>query len=175
MVFLTGTALASNAETIPLPRERPPVLEEDRSSAPKIESERSAAAAASIPEATQSNEVPVPRPRSLTNADTSDLPRQNVLQGPKEGTMRSSPTLSLAVPMTNSAGAYPEEQTVTVGPWTISTSFKADRFDSCSMSRSIDGIDMALLRAPDGLLLFFQSQKWKLERGKAYIIRLRAG
>src|SRR5580704_18439893 len=41
IVFLTGTALASNADTIPLPRERPPVLEEDRSSAPKIESERS--------------------------------------------------------------------------------------------------------------------------------------
>jgi hypothetical protein len=73
--------------------------------------------------------------------------------------MRSSPTLSLAVPMTTSAGAYPEEQTVTVGPWTISTSFKADKFDSCSMSRSIDGIDIALLRAPDGLLLFLQSEK----------------
>jgi hypothetical protein len=40
IVLLTGTALASNAETIPVPRERPPVSE-DRSSAPKIESERS--------------------------------------------------------------------------------------------------------------------------------------
>ena len=89
--------------------------------------------------------------------------------------MRSSPTLSLAVPMTTSAGAYLEEQTVTVGPWTISTSFKADKFDSCSMSRSIDGIDIALLRAPDGLLLFLQSEKWKLARGNAYTVRLVAG
>jgi len=38
IVFLTGTALASNAEIIPVPRERPPVLEDQTS---KIESERS--------------------------------------------------------------------------------------------------------------------------------------
>ena len=38
IVFLTGTALASNAEIIPVPRERPPVLEDQTS---KIEFERS--------------------------------------------------------------------------------------------------------------------------------------
>jgi hypothetical protein len=149
------------------------ILDADETAA--LVAKKSAAAAASIPEAARSNEVPVPRPRPLANADTSDLPRQNVLQGPKEGTIRSSPTLSLAVPMTTSAGAYPEAQAVTVGPWTISTSFKADKFDSCSMSRSIDGIDIALLRAPDGLLLFLQSEKWKLARGNAYTVRLVAG
>ena len=38
IVFLTGIALASNAETIPVPRERPPVSEDQTS---KIRSERS--------------------------------------------------------------------------------------------------------------------------------------
>ena len=140
------------------------ILDADETAA--LVAKKSAAVAASIPEATQSNEVPVPRPRPLANADTSDLPRQNVLQGTKEGTMRSSPTLPLAVPMTTSAGAYTEEQPVTVGPWTISTSFKADKFDSCSMSRSIDGIDIALLRDPDGLLLFLQSEKMEACTGQ---------
>jgi hypothetical protein len=68
-----------------------------------------------------------------------------------------------------------QEQTVTVGQWTIGTSFKADKFDSCSMSRSAEGADITFLRTSDGLLLFLQSPKWKLERGKAYAIRLMAG
>ena len=68
-----------------------------------------------------------------------------------------------------------QEQTVTVGPWTIGTSFKADKFDSCSMSRSAEGLDITFLRTSDGLLLLLQSPKWKLERGKAYTIRLVAG
>jgi hypothetical protein len=67
------------------------------------------------------------------------------------------------------------EQTVTVGPWTIGTAFKADKFDSCSMSRSAEGLDIMFLRTSDGLLLSLQSPKWKLERGKAYTIRLMAG
>jgi hypothetical protein len=67
------------------------------------------------------------------------------------------------------------DQTVTVGPWTIGTSFKADKFDSCIMSRSADGVDITFLRTSDGLLLSLQSPKWKLERGKAYAIRLMAG
>ena len=67
------------------------------------------------------------------------------------------------------------EQTVTVGPWTIGTTFKADKFDNCSMSRSTEGIEITFLRTSDGLLLSLQSPKWKLERGKAYTIRLMAG
>jgi hypothetical protein len=68
-----------------------------------------------------------------------------------------------------------QEQTITVGQWTIGTSFKADKFDSCSMSRSAEGVDITFLRTSDGLLLSLQSPKWKLERGKAYAIRLMAG
>jgi hypothetical protein len=74
-----------------------------------------------------------------------------------------------------SSGAHPQEQTVTVGPWTISTSYKADDFDGCAMSRSTEGMDVTFLRTRDSLLLFLQSQRWNLERGKAYTVRLMAG
>ena len=131
-----------------------------------LAAKKSAVAAMPIPEVTQSNDVPVPRPRPLINTETSDLTRQSVLQGPKEATMRSPPT---------SSGAHLEEQTVTVGPWTISTWYKSDNFDGCAMSRSTEGMDITFLRAPVGLLLFLQSQKWKLERGRAYTVRLMAG
>jgi hypothetical protein len=92
--------------------------------------------------------------------------------------MRPPGSPSLVVPVATSAAAYAEERqerAITIGPWTIGTSYKADKFDSCSMSRSTDGIDITFLRTPDGLLLFLQSPKWKLERGKAYTIRLMAG
>ena len=82
------------------------------------------------------------------------------------------------VPVPRARAVYAEErqeQTVTVGPWTIGTSYKADKFDSCSMSRSTEGMDITFLRTQDGLLLFLQSPKWKLERGKAYTVRLMAG
>jgi hypothetical protein len=96
-----------------------------------LAAKKSAVAAMPIPEATQSNDVPVPRPRPLINTETPDLRRQSVLQGPKEATMRSPPT---------SSGAHLEERTVTVGPWTISTSYKSDNFDGCAMSRSTEGM-----------------------------------
>ena len=118
------------------------------------------------PATTQSNGVPVPRPRPPVDTERSNLTRQSVLQGPEEGTMR---------PPHASSGAHPQEQTATVGPWTISTSHKADDFDGCAMSRSTEGMDATFLRTRDSLLLFLQSQKWKLERGKAYTVHLRAG
>ena len=92
--------------------------------------------------------------------------------------IRAAIVQSNEVPVPRSRALYAEErqeQTVTVGPWTIGTSYKADKFDSCSMSRSTEGMDITFLRTPDGLLLFLQSPKWKLERGKAYTIRLTAG
>jgi hypothetical protein len=127
---------------------------------------KSAVAGMPIPVATQSNGVPVPRARPLINTETSGLTRQSVPEGPKEATMRSPPTFF---------GAHLEEQAVTVGSWTISASYKSDNFDGCAMSRSTEGMDIAFLRAPVGLLLFLQSRKWKLERGKAYTVRLMAG
>jgi hypothetical protein len=64
---------------------------------------------------------------------------------------------------------------VTVGPWDIATSYKADKFDACVMNRSAGGLGISFARAQDGLLLFLDSPKWKLDRGKAYSVRLVAG
>ena len=71
--------------------------------------------------------------------------------------------------------AQAQDQTVSVGSWTIATSSKADKFDSCTMSRSTNDLDVTFVRAHDGLLLLLDSSKWKLERGKTYDITLLAG
>ena len=43
------------------------------------------------------------------------------------------------------------------------------------MSRSTEGMDVTFLRTRDSLVLFLRSQKWNLEHGKAYTVRLMAG
>ena len=43
------------------------------------------------------------------------------------------------------------------------------------MSRSTEGMDATFLRTRDSWLLFLQSQKWNLERGSVYTVRLIAG
>ena len=83
--------------------------------------------------------------------------------------------LSLALPLALRAMAYAEKQTITMGPWTIATSYKGDKFDSCSMNRTAGELGITFVRDQDGLLLFLQSNKWKLEHGKAYPVRLVAG
>ena len=69
----------------------------------------------------------------------------------------------------------PERQTVIVGPWNIATTYKAEKFESCTMSRSASGLGISFVRNQDGLLLNLDSTKWKLERGNAYTVRLAAG
>src|ERR1700738_2344033 len=66
-------------------------------------------------------------------------------------------------------------QTTAVGPWEIATSDKADKFDACVMNCSAAGLGISFMRAQDGLLLLLDSPKWKLDRGKAYTVRLVAG
>lgn len=68
-----------------------------------------------------------------------------------------------------------DTQTVIVGPWTIATTYKADKFENCTMTRTAAGLGVAFVRNPDGLLLAVDSPKWKLERGKAYSVKLSAG
>ena len=68
-----------------------------------------------------------------------------------------------------------ERQTVIVGPWSIVTTYKGDKFESCNMSRSASGLGISFIRNQDGLLLNLDSTKWKLERGNAYTVRLAAG
>ena len=89
--------------------------------------------------------------------------------------MRSAVALCVALFSVTSAIAYAQDQTVSVGPWTIATSSKADKFDSCTMSRSTNDLDVTFVRTHDGLRLVLDSSKWKLDRGKAYDITLVAG
>jgi hypothetical protein len=77
--------------------------------------------------------------------------------------------------VTPSAFAQQQDQTVAIGPWDIATISKAGKFESCSMSRTVEDLGTSFVRAEDGLLLLLDSPKWKLERGKAYTVRLRAG
>jgi hypothetical protein len=92
--------------------------------------------------------------------------------------MREPLGLFFATFLTTSVLAQPQpqdSQTVTVGPWVIATTYKAEKFDNCSMSRSVAGLGISFGRTADGLLLILDSPKWKLERGKAYSVRLLAG
>jgi hypothetical protein len=74
-----------------------------------------------------------------------------------------------------SSARYAEEQPVTMGPWTVAVSYKGDKIENCSMTRSATQLGITFLRSEDGLLLVLDSKKWKLERGKAYAVRLVAG
>jgi hypothetical protein len=89
--------------------------------------------------------------------------------------MRLPVALSVVLIPVTSVIAGEQDQTVSVGPWTIATSFKAEKFDRCTMSRSANDLDITFARSHDGLLLFLDSSKWKLERGKAYDVTLVAG
>ena len=82
----------------------------------------------------------------------------------------------LFLPMSPALGQQMQErQTIIVGPWSIATTYKAEKFESCAMSRSASGLGTSFIRNQDGLLLNLNSPKWKLERGNAYTVRLAAG
>ena len=69
----------------------------------------------------------------------------------------------------------PDTEAVRVGPWAIATTYKGDKFDNCTMSRSAESVGSIFVRNRDGLLLLLDSPTWKLDRGKAYSVRLVAG
>jgi hypothetical protein len=46
---------------------------------------------------------------------------------------------------------------------------------SCTMSRADSDPGITFVRAQDGLSAILESQKWKLDRGKSYHVRLTAG
>jgi len=93
--------------------------------------------------------------------------------------LTNAPTLLAlytAALMTPAVAQQPlDPQTVTVGAWTIATTYKADKFENCTMTRSADDLGITFVRDQDGLLLSLASSKWKLERGKAYAVHLSAG
>ena len=89
--------------------------------------------------------------------------------------MRTSTALSFIIFLATSAVAQAEDEVITVGLWTIAASSKADKFDSCTMSRSTDDLNASFVRTDDGMALLLNSSKWRLERGKAYEVTLVAG
>ena len=93
--------------------------------------------------------------------------------------MRTPTVLSLLICLTGSALAQSQSphdsQTIAVGPWTIATTFKAEKFDSCTMGRTAGELEVSFVRSNGGLLLLLDSPKWKLERGKLYAVRLVEG
>jgi hypothetical protein len=99
---------------------------------------------------------------------SSCLLRENVVRA---SIAITSFAMLLATPLV--AGA--EDQAITVGPWTIATSSRGDKFDSCTMTRSASDLDVSFIRDKDGLILLLESSKWRLERGKTYPVKLIAG
>ena len=62
-----------------------------------------------------------------------------------------------------------------IGPWEIEATFKNNKFDHCAISRKVDEVVASFLRTSDGLSLTLKSPNWKLERGKNYPVRMKAG
>ena len=67
------------------------------------------------------------------------------------------------------------DQAVTVGPWTIATSFKADKFDNCTMNRSVSDLDITFLRTRDGLLLLLDFVEMEARSGQGLRCHLGGG
>jgi hypothetical protein len=69
-----------------------------------------------------------------------------------------------------------ESKSDKIGPWEIEATFKGDRFDRCSISRTLDDdVTVDLTRTEDGMTLTLASPNWKLERGKRYPVRMNLG
>ena len=60
---------------------------------------------------------------------------------------------------TTLAVARAEDKVITVGFWAIAAPSKADKFDSCTMSRSTDYLNVSFVRADDGLALLLDFVK----------------
>ena len=68
-----------------------------------------------------------------------------------------------------------DNKAVTAGPWAIAPTYKANKLENCTMSRADGELGITFVRTQDGMSVILESQKWKLDRGKAYPVRLTAG
>ena len=71
--------------------------------------------------------------------------------------------------------AVEETKKDNVGPWEIEATFKDNKFDHCAISRKVDEVVASFLCTSDGLSLTLESPNWKLDRGKNYPVRMKAG
>ena len=74
--------------------------------------------------------------------------------------MRALHTVVYLAFLTSSALAQQaqESQSVSVGPWKIATTYKADKFDNCIMSRTFADVEISFVRTKNGLSLLLDSQ-----------------
>ena len=87
-----------------------------------------------------------------------------------EKAIRTSIVLSFALLLSMSVAASAEDQAVTLGPWTVATSSRGDKFDSCTMSRSTNDLDVSFVRDQDGLVLLLNLQNGDLnEAGHTWL------
>jgi len=72
--------------------------------------------------------------------------------------------------------AAEESKSENIGPWEIDAIFRGDKFDRCSINRSLQNDIIArFIRTGDGLSLELESPNWKLEHGKNYQVKLAIG
>jgi hypothetical protein len=72
--------------------------------------------------------------------------------------------------------AAEESKSENIGPWEIEAIFKGDKFDRCSINRSLqDDIVARFIRTDDSLSFVLESPNWKLERGKTYPVKMAMG
>ena len=82
---------------------------------------------------------------------------------------------SVILPATTGHAAE-ESKSENIGPWEIDAVFKGDKFDRCSINRSLqDDIVARFIRTGDSLSLELESPNWKLERGKNYPVKMAIG
>jgi len=75
-----------------------------------------------------------------------------------------------------SAAAEKAGNAETIGPWEIEATYKADKFDRCTIRQNLDDdIVVTFMRVGDGLTLLLSSPNWKLERGKQYPVTMKLG
>lgn len=85
-------------------------------------------------------------------------------------------TAALLSPSTLQAQQAAESKSENIGPWEIEATFKGDKFDRCSISRTLqDETEVTFVRNGDGLTLVLESPNWALDRGKTYPVKIAVG
>ena len=70
-----------------------------------------------------------------------------------------------------------QEKSVLIGSWKIESGFtKEQKFDGCTMSRTVDnGLEASFARDDSGTSLTLTAPRWKLDNGKTYPVEFAAG
>jgi hypothetical protein len=75
-----------------------------------------------------------------------------------------------------SGHAVEESKSESIGPWEIEAIYKGDKFDRCSIHRSLqDEIVVRFIRTAGGLSFELSSPNWQLDRGKNYPVKMAMG